>query len=53
MEFVGAFAETPLGALPVAIKRGLLKENYLGNCFTLVTRSPVKRTNTVFDGGCP
>ena len=33
---------------------GRLKlERYCGYCLTLVTREPVKRTNTVFDGGWP
>jgi hypothetical protein len=27
--------------------------NYCGNCLMLVTRSPMKRTKTVFDGGWP
>jgi hypothetical protein len=27
--------------------------NYCGNCLTLVTREPVKRTKTVLDGGWP
>jgi hypothetical protein len=31
--------------------RGL--SDYCGYCLTLVTRVPVKRTNTVFDGGWP
>jgi hypothetical protein len=28
-------------------------DTYCGYCLTLVTRVPVNRTNTVFDGGCP
>ena len=28
-------------------------ERYCGNCLMPVTRSPVKRTKTVFDGGWP
>jgi hypothetical protein len=27
------------------------ERSYFGNCLMLVTLSPVKRTNTVFDGG--
>jgi hypothetical protein len=30
-----------------------ISEAYCGYCLTLVTRVPVKRTNTVFDGGWP
>jgi len=30
-----------------------IADGYWGYCFTLVTRVPVKRTNTVFDGGWP
>ncbi len=28
-------------------------QDYCGNCLMLVTRSPMKRTKTVFEGGWP
>ncbi|MEY2396083.1 MAG: hypothetical protein QOF94_2428, partial [Acidobacteriaceae bacterium] len=39
----------------ISYLRGRLNiaEDYCGYCLTLVTRVPVKRTNTVFDGGWP
>jgi hypothetical protein len=33
--------------------RLISRRDYCGYCLTLVTRVPVKRTNTVFDGGWP
>jgi hypothetical protein len=32
-------------------KKAREESSYFGNCLMLVTLSPVKRTNTVFDGG--
>jgi hypothetical protein len=39
----------------ISYLRGRLNiaDAYCGYCLTLVTREPVKRTNTVFDGGWP
>ena len=39
--------------LPYFRDRLNIADGYCGYCLTLVTRVPVKRTNTVFDGGWP
>ena len=48
------FEESPVSFFSyVSTELGCKAEDYCGNCLMPVTRSPVKRTNTVFDGGWP
>jgi hypothetical protein len=57
-EFVDEFVEAGIreqARRSLSDFRGRLNisEAYCGYCLTLVTRVPVKRTKTVFDGGWP
>jgi hypothetical protein len=52
--FKGWVASAGGGAAPFGFRGRLnISEDYCGYCLMLVTRMPVKRTNTVFDGGWP